>query len=283
MTLDYTACHFEVTPLQPASDLLIAELGSLGFESFEETSTGVIAYINTAFWRLSLLEGLAVYDYEGFSFSYTLKDIPQENWNANWEANFSPIQVDNHCVVRAPFHEAPDVTYDIVIEPKMSFGTGHHETTHMMLGAILKLDCQDKKVMDMGSGTGVLAILTAMKGATAVDAVDIDHWCFLNALENVERNKVPFINVYEGDVSFLGSNALKEKSYDIFLANINRNILLNDMAVYKDHLATGGYLLLSGFYDQDLGMIKEKCASLGIEYQSHTEKNDWVAAVFKSV
>jgi ribosomal protein L11 methyltransferase len=224
-----------------------------------------------------------VYDFDGFSFSYTTKEIPQENWNANWEANFSPIQVDHHCVVRAPFHQAPEVTYDIVIEPKMSFGTGHHETTHMMLSAILKLDCQDKKVMDMGSGTGVLAILAAMKGATDVDAVDIDHWCYLNAVENTERNRVSFIKVYEGDVSFLASTNLKEKSYDIFLANINRNILLNDMAAYKNHIAPGGYLLLSGFYDQDLGMIKEKCASLGIEYQSHTEKNDWVAAVFKSV
>ncbi|MDB4767601.1 50S ribosomal protein L11 methyltransferase [Flavobacteriaceae bacterium] len=283
MTLDYTACHFEVTPLQPASDLLIAELGSLGFESFEETPTGVIAYINTSFWNPDLLEGLDVYDFDGFSFSYTIREIPQENWNANWEANFSPIQVDHHCVVRAPFHQAPEVTYDIVIEPKMSFGTGHHETTYMMLSAILQLDCKDKKVMDMGSGTGVLAILAAMKGAIDIDAVDIDHWCYLNAVENTERNKVPFIKVYEGDVSFLSSVDLKEKTYDIFLANINRNILLNDMAAYKSHIAPGGYLLLSGFYDQDLGMIKEKCASLGIEYQSHTEKNDWVAAVFKSV
>ena len=283
MTLDYTACHFEVTPLQPASDLLIAELGSLGFESFEETPTGVIAYINTSFWSPDLLEGLAVYDYDGFSFSYTTKDIPQENWNANWEANFSPIHVADHCVVRAPFHPVPAVTYDIVIEPKMSFGTGHHETTHMMLSAILELDCKDKKVLDMGSGTGVLAILTAMKGAKDIDAIDIDHWCYLNAKENVSRNNAAFINVYEGDVSALNIQALSDKSYDIILANINRNILLNDMETYKDHLAAGGHLLLSGFYDQDLGMIREKCASLGIEYQSHTENNDWVAAVFKSV
>jgi ribosomal protein L11 methyltransferase len=281
MTLDYIACIFEVAPLQPASDLLIAELGGLGFESFEETATGVVAYVNKAFWEPSLLEQLEVYQYEGFTFSYTSKEIPQQNWNVRWEENFSPIQVANTCVVRAPFHEKPSVRYDIVIEPKMSFGTGHHETTHMMLDHILDLDCEDKTVLDMGSGTGVLAILAAMKGATDVDAIDIDHWCYVNATENVQRNDCAFIKVFEGTVALLSEPPFYAKKYHIVLANINRNILLEDMAQYVSHLSTEGYLLMSGFYDQDLGMIKEKAQSLGLVYIRHKEKNDWVAAVFK--
>ena len=281
MTLDYIACIFEVAPLQPASDLLIAELGGLGFESFEETATGVVAYVNKAFWEPSLLEQLEVYQYEGFTFSYTSKEIPQQNWNAQWEENFSPIQVANTCVVRAPFHEKPSVRYDIVIEPKMSFGTGHHETTHMMLDHILDLDCEDKTVLDMGSGTGVLAILAAMKGATDVDAIDIDHWCYVNATENVQRNDCAFIKIFEGTVVLLSEPPFYAKKYHIVLANINRNILLEDMAQYVSHLSSEGYLLMSGFYDQDLGMIKEKAQSLGLVYIRHKEKNDWVAAVFK--
>ena len=281
MTLDYIACIFEVAPLQPASDLLIAELGGLGFESFEETATGVVAYVNKAFWEPSLLEQLEVYQYEGFTFSYTSKEIPQQNWNAQWEENFSPIQVANTCVVRAPFHEKPSVRYDIVIEPKMSFGTGHHETTHMMLDHILDLDCEDKTVLDMGSGTGVLAILAAMKGASDVDAIDIDHWCYVNATENVQRNDCAFIKIFEGTVVLLSEPPFYAKKYHIVLANINRNILLEDMAQYVSHLSSEGYLLMSGFYDQDLGMIKEKAQSLGLVYIRHKEKNDWVAAVFK--
>jgi len=281
MTLDYIACIFEVAPLQPASDLLIAELGGLGFESFEETANGVVAYVNKAFWEPSLLEQLEVYQYEGFTFSYTSKEIPQQNWNARWEENFSPIQVANTCVVRAPFHEKPSVRYDIVIEPKMSFGTGHHETTHMMLDHILDLDCEDKTVLDMGSGTGVLAILAALKGATDVDAIDIDHWCYLNATENVQRNDCTSIKIFEGTVALLSEPPFYAKKYHIVLANINRNILLEDMAQYVSHLSTEGYLLMSGFYDQDLGMIKEKAQSLGLGYIRHKEKNDWVAAVFK--
>jgi len=240
-----------------------------------------VAYVNKAFWEPSLLEQLEVYQYEGFTFSYTSKEIPQQNWNARWEENFSPIQVANTCVVRAPFHEKPSVRYDIVIEPKMSFGTGHHETTHMMLDHILDLDCEDKTVLDMGSGTGVLAILAAMKGATDVDAIDIDHWCYVNATENVQRNDCAFIKVFEGTVALLSEPPFYVKKYHIVLANINRNILLEDMAQYVSHLSTEGYLLMSGFYDQDLGMIKEKAQSLGLVYIRHKEKNDWVAAVFK--
>ena len=192
--LEYT---FKVDPLQPTSDILIAQLGEAGFESFVENEDGVLAYIQKKDWSNELLEAVAILKNENFKIDFHLKEIEQENWNATWESNFNPIQVDDVCVVRAPFHEKPHGTYDIVIEPKMSFGTGHHETTYMMLQHILDHDFKDKSVLDMGSGTGVLAILAAMKGAKSVDAVDIDHWCYVNAKENVTRNNCEHIHVFE--------------------------------------------------------------------------------------
>tara|TARA_R110002074_G_scaffold59183_1_gene144205 strand:- start:38207 stop:38749 length:543 start_codon:yes stop_codon:yes gene_type:complete len=178
-------------------------------------------------------------------------------------------------MIRAPFHEPIGVEYDIVIEPKMSFGTGHHETTHMMLQHILQLNVKDKTVLDMGSGTGVLAILTAMKGATEIDAIDIDNWCYLNAKENVERNSMDFISVKEGDVLLI-----KDKKYDLIIANINRNILLADIPAYAHSLNKNGILLLSGFYTQDLEMITEKCKENSLKFEKNLERNNWVAAKY---
>jgi ribosomal protein L11 methyltransferase len=167
------------------------------------------------------------------------------------------------------------VLYDIVIEPKMSFGTGHHETTHMMLQHILETDFKSKSVLDMGSGTGVLAILAAMKGATDVDAIDIDNWCYLNAKENVERNNCNHINVHEGDASLLGN-----KKYDVIIANINRNILLNDIPTYVKCLKKEGILFLSGFYTEDMLIISEKCSEVGLQFISNLERNNWVAVMY---
>jgi ribosomal protein L11 methyltransferase len=202
-------------------------------------------------------------------------EIEQENWNATWEQNFNPILVGGVCAVRAPFHEKTEVAYDIVIEPKMSFGTGHHETTHMMLQHILDHDFWGKAVLDMGSGTGVLAILAEKKGAKAVDAVDFDNWCYLNALENVERNNCKNIRVYEGDAALL-----KGKKYDIILANINRNILLEDLPHYVKCLNTNGLLFLSGFYKEDIIAISAKCGELGLKFEKNLEKNNWVAVKY---
>ncbi|MCL4167210.1 UNVERIFIED_CONTAM: hypothetical protein GTU68_009255 [Idotea baltica] len=178
-------------------------------------------------------------------------------------------------MIRAPFHEKLDVIYDIVIEPKMSFGTGHHETTHMMLQHLLELDMKHKAVLDMGSGTGVLAILAAMRGAKSIDAIDIDNWCYLNAKENVERNNVEFISVYEGDASLLTA-----QRYDVIIANINRNILLEDIHTYANCLNPNGVLLLSGFYTGDLEMITKKCMDNKLRFQKNIEKNNWVAAKY---
>ena len=264
-----------VDPPQPASDILIAELGAVGFESFVEEEDGVLAYIQKKDWDATILESITILKNTNFKISFVRKEIEQENWNATWEQNFQPILVDGVCMVRAPFHEKQEVAYDIIIEPKMSFGTGHHETTHMMLQHILDLELQDKAVLDMGSGTGVLAILAAMRGASSVDAIDIDNWCYVNAKENIARNSVGFVNVYEGD-----ANVLEAQRYDIIIANINRNILLEDISKYVSCLETKGILLLSGFYIEDLNLITQECIKEGLRFEKNLEKNNWVAAKY---
>ncbi|WP_298501671.1 50S ribosomal protein L11 methyltransferase [uncultured Maribacter sp.] len=271
----YIEYAFTVTPVQPTSDILIAELGEIGFESFVENENGVLAYIQKTDWEESMIDAIDILKNDNFKIEYTVKEIEQENWNATWEENFKLIQVDDACVVRAPFHDAPVVEYDIVIEPKMSFGTGHHETTFMMLKHILENDFTKKSVLDMGSGTGVLAILAAMKGAVPVEAIDIDNWCYLNAKENVERNGFPNIQVLEGDASLL-----KNKKFDVIIANINRNILLADIPIYAACLNSGGSLFLSGFYQEDLKMISDKCQEHSLKFEKKLEKNNWVAAKY---
>ncbi len=271
----YIGYNFQVKPLQPAVEILIAELGFAGFESFVETEDGVTAYIQKEDWHEHILNTIQILNSSEFEISYEFNEIEQTNWNEEWEKNFSPIVVDEACAVRAPFHEKFDTKYDIVIEPKMSFGTGHHETTHMMIQHILNNDFNGKSVLDMGCGTGVLAILAEMKGATDIDAIDIDNWCYLNSLENVERNNCHNISVYEGDASLLN-----DKQYDTIIANINRNILLNDMESYVACLNDSGILLLSGFYKDDIPIIKETCNNLGLTCVETIEKNHWVALKF---
>lgn len=271
----YIGYQFKVKPLQPGTEILIAELGYAGFESFVETEEGVSAYIQKDEWNEDILEDIYILNSGEFEISYTFEDIEQTNWNIEWEKNFNPIVVDDSCSVRAPFHAKPETEYDIVIEPKMSFGTGHHETTHMMIQHILKNDFKDKSVLDMGCGTGVLAILAEMKGAKSIDAIDYDNWCYLNSLENVERNNCKNIKVLEGDASLLGN-----QKYDTIIANINRNILLNDMGSYAKCLKSNGTLFLSGFYNDDIPAIQEECNKYGLKYVESLEKNNWVALKF---
>ena len=271
----YIGYQFKVEPLQPGTEILIAELGYAGFESFVETEEGVSAYIQKEEWNEHILEDIYILSSDEFKISYTFEDIEQVNWNEEWEKNFNPIVVDEICSVRAPFHEKPETEYDIVIEPKMSFGTGHHETTHMMIQHILKNDFKDKSVLDMGCGTGVLAILAEMKGANPIDAIDYDNWCYLNSLENVERNNCKHITVLEGDASLL-----KTQKYDTIIANINRNILLNDMASYIKCLNSKGTLFVSGFYNDDIAVIEEECNKYGLTRVESLERNNWVALKF---
>jgi len=268
---------FSITPLQPASEILMAELGELPFDSFIETGNGLNAYIKKVDFKEGMLNEIQILAHPDFKIEFVRTEIAHQNWNAQWEQAFDAIRVDDQCAVRAPFHTRDsDVEFDIVIMPKMSFGTGHHETTHMMLEHLLNLSVSGLSVLDMGSGTGVLAILAAMKGASSIDAIDIDHWSYLNAMENAELNKQGHINVYEGDVSLLG-----EQTYDLILANINRNILLSDIPVYARHLNNNGKLILSGFYSEDEPLIAEACKIAALNFIEKRERNNWVAVVYQ--
>ncbi|RNC86698.1 MAG: 50S ribosomal protein L11 methyltransferase [Winogradskyella sp.] len=271
----YIGYEFLIKPLQPATEILIAELGYAGFESFVETQNGLTAYIQKDEWRENILDEIFILKSDEFKITFTFRDIEQTNWNAEWEKNFQPIIVDDKVTVRAPFHDKPTTDYDIIIEPKMSFGTGHHETTHMMIQHILQNDFTDKSVLDMGCGTGVLAILAEKCGASKLDAIDIDNWCYLNSLENVERNDCKNILVYEGDVSLLA-----DKSYDIIIANINRNILLADIPKYAECLNASGILFLSGFYEEDLPVITSVCNVNNLTFQEKIVKNNWISTKF---
>ena len=272
----YIGYDFKVEPLQPATEILIAELGYAGFESFVENKEGVTAYIQKEEWNASILDGIYILSSNEFNITYEFNDIVQTNWNEEWEKNFNPIVVDDMVTVRAPFHEKANTKYDLIIEPKMSFGTGHHETTHMMIQHILKNDFKNKSVLDMGCGTGVLAILAEKVGAIQLDAIDIDNWCYLNSLENVERNNCTNISVYEGDISLL-----QNQKYDCIIANINRNILLQDIPTYSKHLNENGTLFLSGFYEDDLELITEACSENDLIFKKKILKNNWIAAEFK--
>jgi ribosomal protein L11 methyltransferase len=268
----YIGYHFTVEPKEPGVEILIAELGETPFESFIETEEGLSAYIQKEYWTEDILNDIYILESAEFNISYTSEEIDQVNWNEEWEKNFEPIEVDNACHVRAPFHEKKEVQYDIVIEPKMSFGTGHHETTFMMIQHLLETDVTGLKTLDMGCGTAILAILAEIKGAQPIDAIDIDNWCYLNSIENAERNNCRHISVYEGDAALL-----QGKQYDLIIANINRNILLNDMQAYTDCLNKGGLLLLSGFYEEDIPAIDESCTEKGLTFVKKFSRNNWVS------
>lgn len=271
MSNTYIGYHFTIEPLQPASDILMAELGELGFESFVETETGFSAYIQKEDWNPLILSQVQVLNSGKFNIVYEKEEIQPVNWNSEWEKNFEPIEIDNTVSIRAPFHDAGTLKYNLIIEPKMSFGTGHHETTHLMVQHLLKLDLQDKSVLDMGCGTGVLGILAEKMGANWVDAIDIDPWSYENTLENVERNKCRLVNVFEGDASLLS-----DFKYDIIIANINRNILVQDISSYCNVLKDNGILLFSGFYTEDIPIIDEVAHKNHLVKDLTLERHNWV-------
>ena len=272
----YIAYYFEVSPPVPGNEILVAELGVVGFESFIETSKGLSAYIQKKDHYSTILETLQILENDEFSIRYCIEEIEQVNWNAQWEANFKPITVDGRCCIRAPFHDSADHEFDIVIEPKMSFGTGHHETTHMMIQFMLDIDLKNKSVLDMGCGTAVLAILAEKKGSSSVEAIDINEWCYQNSLENISRNSCQNIRVLKGDASLL-----KAQTFDVIVANINRNILLNDIPVYTTCLNANGFLFLSGFYKEDIPKIQAVCKYSNLSFEAQIFRNDWVALKFK--
>jgi len=274
--MPYIEVDFTIQPIEPTTEILVAELSEIGFESFVEEDHGLKAYIQSNQFNESHLTELFSMNNTEFNISYKVNSIEDQNWNAKWESEYEPVLIDNRCYIRAPFHASnPDVEFEIEIEPQMSFGTAHHETTHQMIQLLMDEDVDGKSVLDMGCGTAVLAILAALKKAKNIYAVDNDEWAYRNAYDNVRKNSFGNIIVEQGDASLLN-----EQSFQLILANINKNILLNDMHAYVSVLEEEGKIFFSGFYENDLTDIKEKAESLGLSYLKHIHKNNWVAAVF---
>ncbi len=276
--MDYIelSCKITASDIQTISEILIAELNEIGYESYDETDQGLNAYILEKFFDIDKVKSLQANNIPDTKIVYEWEIIKTQNWNQVWEKNFDPILVEDQCVIRAPFHEnTPKLKYEIIIEPKMSFGTGHHETTYLMLKTMLNLDFTDKVVLDMGCGTGVLAILASLMGAKDITAIDIDDWAYNNTLENIEKNNCKHINAFQGDASLLTN-----QNFDIIIANINRNILMDDIKHYSSVLKSKGILLLSGIYAKDLPMIQDEAASNDLKFICFDEKRSWIAAKF---
>lgn len=278
-THNYIEYSFVIAPpRETASEILVAELAEYGFESFVDTENGISAYIQESEWNSTILDDIYILKNSDFSVSYTFKTIEQVNWNEEWEKNFNPITVENRCTIRAPFHNKPNTEYDIVIEPKMSFGTGHHETTYMMLKFLLDENFEEKSVLDMGCGTGVLAIMASKRNAKTITAIDIDPWCYENTSENISQNQCEHIEVKLGDAKLL-----ENQLFHTIIANINRNILLNDLPAYAKSMHANGTLFLSGFYREDIEAITEVCTNLGLKLVKTLERNRWVALKFENI
>lgn len=268
-----------VTPTHPWSDLLIAELADIGFESFEETLKGFKAYIPFEDFDEHKLNTVHLEDTreDEVTFTFSVETINSRNWNNEWESNFEPVEVDGKCYIRAPFHEEkPDFQYQVVIEPKMSFGTGHHETTSLMVQWILETDFKGKSVLDMGCGTGILAILASMKGADPVLAIDNFPYAYENTLENVEKNNTLNVRTLMGDAGLLG-----EETFEIILANITKNVLKEDMNTYVSVLQPGGLLFISGFFFEDMVELTRLAETNGLRKMGHKQNKDWVAVKFQ--
>jgi len=276
--MEYTKITCTLSPdNELARELLMQSLGDAGCESFVENEESIEAYIPSSLYNDELLSTAEFKANPLFSFDYSVEVIADQNWNEVWEKNyFEPLLIEDQCLVRAPFHETyPAAAFEIIINPRMAFGTGNHETTHLMIRAMLDLELKDLAVLDMGCGSGILSILASMKGAKDVTAIDIDEWSTNNTLENAAFNNIPNILVRLGDASLLS-----EGQYDLLLANIQRNILLQDMPAYVKVLKTGGVLVMSGFYTADLPMITEKATELGLKLTGSYDRSDWCAARF---
>lgn len=275
--MNYIEVSFEISPFQPWADVLASELGEIGFESFvEQEPNTLLAYVPQDMFNDQALKQVDTLKMEEVQVKFTWKELVQQNWNKEWESNFDPVFVDDEICVRATFHDnQANFKYQIVIDPKMSFGTGHHATTHLMLSSMCAIDFEGKHVLDMGSGTGVLAIFAAMKGAETIYAIDIDEWCSVNAKENANRNGVPHIIIRQG-----GKEAIGDMEVDVLLANINRNILLDQFEEYSRVIKPGGELHISGFYANDVHVLNEEATKHGFEYQTQNEMNKWTTVKF---
>lgn len=279
--MKYLEFTFRTEPCtEVVNDVLSAVLGEVGFESFVEQEGGIAAYIQTSlFDEAALKAALADFPLPDATITYTYTEAEDKDWNEEWEKNFfQPIVIGNRCVIHSTFHhDVPQAEYDIVINPQMAFGTGHHETTSLIIGELLETDLQGKALLDMGCGTSILAILARMRGAAPCTAIDIDEWCVRNSLENIALNHVDCIDVCQGDASCLTDKG----PFDVVIANINRNILLNDMQHYIARMNSGARLLMSGFYIEDIPVIRAEAERNGLRFIHHREKNRWAAVQFE--
>ena len=271
----YLEFSFKIAPLQPWSEILMAQLIEIGFDSFTEELDGILGYIPEESFNEYSLKSLPLMSSPEVEISYTYQPMPNINWNEEWEKNFSPINIEEKVLIRAEFHEPRPDLHEIIIQPKMSFGTGHHPTTHLMIQQMLDMDFTDKKVLDMGCGTSVLAIYAKQRGANEVTAIDIDEWSVENSIENAERNSVQ-LNISQGTAESLGA-----ESYDIILANINRNILIFDIPTYVSVLKDKGQLLLSGLCFFDVEDILQVCNKQGLKLTHQQQREEWCSLLLE--
>ncbi len=263
--MEFIEVDFRFAPIEQTTDILVAQLSEIDFDSFQEIDTGLIGYIEKQKFNEEKIKEV-IPD----NVSFSIKVMPNINWNETWESNFEPILIDDLCAIRATFHKKIDVKYEIIINPKMSFGTGHHETTYLMIKRLLELELENKIVLDMGCGTGILGILASMKGAKSIDGIDIEEWAYENCIENCEINQIKNFTTILGDVSKIDG-----KKYDLIIANINRNVLLNDLHSYYNSLNKNGVMLLSGFYEEDFDLINQEAKKNNLSLNDKKTKNKW--------
>lgn len=274
---EYLEIDFTITPAEGGRDIMLALLDNLGYDSFEETPKGLKAYILEKDFNESELKELFIFQSDEYEVTYTTDKLENKNWNEEWETNYQPIFIDDQIHIRAPFHEAkPEYPIELLITPKMSFGTGHHQTTRLVSRLMLQMDLKDKKVLDMGTGTGVLAILAEKRGAKEIEAIDNFEWAAENTAENAEANNCKNITALHGDATLLPG-----KSFEIVLANINRNVLMEDMKSYVDTLPSGGHLLISGFFEHDFEMLNGKATECGTTLVNKIKEDRWMACHYQ--
>ena len=271
----YLEFNFKINPVQPWSEILMAELIEIGFDSFTEEHDGILAYIPEELYQEENLKNVSLMSNPEVEIVFSFSQMPNINWNEEWEKNFSPINVENKVLIRAEFHEEQPDLHQIIIQPKMSFGTGHHPTTHLMIQQMLDIDFTGKKVLDMGCGTSVLAIFAKQKGASDVVAIDIDEWSVENSKENAQRNQVE-LRISQGTAENLGN-----ETFDIILANINRNILISDIPTYVSVLNQGGTLLLSGLCFFDVSDILQVCEEQGLTLKNKQQREEWCSLLLE--
>lgn len=275
---DYIEVRLNLTPCSEiATDIMAALLCDCGYESFVPDEQGLTAYIKKELYDNEILKQTIIQFPLDTKIDILDKLIEGQDWNSEWEKNyFKPIIVKDKCVIHSSFHkDIPSLPYDIVIDPKMAFGTGHHATTSLIIEQLLDLDLNNKSVIDMGTGTGILAILALMKGAIQITAIEIDPMAHANAIENLKINNAESIDLLLGDASLLPN----VNNADVFIANINRNIITEDLASYNNSLNDNGLMLLSGFYEDDIPVIMEYAQPLELKYTTHKTKDNWICLV----